>query len=79
MIMKRDAPETDDVDLLRPRDVARRIGCSESHVRRLINIGELTVIDISVPGSSSTKYRVTHESLADYIARRTDGGRAAAQ
>jgi excisionase family DNA binding protein len=49
--------------------VAEQLGCSRAHVYRLIAAGELHKIDISSPGSKTSKTRVPHTALAAYLAR----------
>lgn len=52
--------------------------CSKMHVYRLIAAGELRAVDTATPGASRSKTRVRSDDLADYIERKTRGGRAAA-
>lgn len=52
-------------DLLRPTEVAKRLGVSRQHVYKLIRIGVMPVVRVS-PGCP----RVTPEDLAEYIKRR---------
>jgi len=46
-------------------------GCSDMHVYRLIEAGELRAVDISTPGAERPKLRVRSDDLADYIERNT--------
>jgi excisionase family DNA binding protein len=55
--------------------VARRLNCSRVHVYRLIAKGSLTAIDISVPGSTRSRRRVTEEELQLYMNKAAMGGR----
>lgn len=54
--------------LLTIAQAAERLGCSESHVYRLIASGALPVADISTPGSRQPKSRVPEDDLAAYVA-----------
>lgn len=53
--------------LLTVKAVAEQLGCSETHIYRLIKAGSLRVIDISEPGSSRSKLRITGEEIRRYI------------
>jgi len=55
--------------LLKPKDAAAQIGCSESHVRRLMADGELDISDIARPGSRRSKMRVPSTSVLAYMRR----------
>jgi excisionase family DNA binding protein len=50
---------------------AGRLGCSETHVYRLIAAGVLRAVDIAIPGAGRSKTRVRADDLADYINRQT--------
>jgi excisionase family DNA binding protein len=50
--------------------VAERLGCSDSHVYRLIAVGELDAIDIAQPGARKAKTRVSEANLDAYIESR---------
>jgi excisionase family DNA binding protein len=64
--------------LLHPvAETAKRLGCSEMHVYRLIAAGELAVVDIASPTSTRSKTRIRDDDLADYIDRRTRRARTA--
>ena len=52
---------------------AGHLGCSPTHVYRLIAAGELRTVDIAMPGAGRTKTRVRGDDLADYIDRKTRG------
>ncbi len=52
---------------------AEKLGCSEMHVYRLIAAGELTAVDIAIPGAGRTKTRIRSDDLADYIDRKSRG------
>lgn len=56
---------------------AAELGCSESHVYRLIAAGELRAVDIGTPGSTRAKTRVRADDIAAYIERRTPKNRTA--
>jgi len=61
-----------DVRLLTPKETGVRLGgASENHVYRLIAVGALRAVDISLPGSRRSKTRVREDDLAAYIERRT--------
>jgi excisionase family DNA binding protein len=51
--------------------VAAELGCSDMHVYRLIERGELPVVDISQPGARRSKTRVRADQLTKYIEART--------
>jgi len=53
---------------------AKHLGCSDTHIYRLIAAGELRAVDISAPGSRRTKTRIRADDLARYIERQTRGG-----
>ncbi|MER5622464.1 helix-turn-helix domain-containing protein [Streptosporangium sp. NPDC002544] len=55
--------------LLKPKDAAGQLGCSESHVRRLMAAGELAFSDIAMPGARRSKMRVPSTSVLDYMRR----------
>lgn len=55
--------------LLRPKDAALRMGCSESHVRRLMADGDLDVSDIARSGSRISKMRIPSTSVTAYMRR----------
>lgn len=54
--------------VLTPAEVAELLSCSRNHVYRLISSGAFPVVDISVPGSKSTKLRVLRSDLDEYLA-----------
>ena len=47
--------------------VAQRLGCSRSHVFRLIAKREIAAVNIAIPGRLRTRNRITEESVAEYI------------
>ncbi|GAA1065241.1 hypothetical protein GCM10009574_028540 [Streptomyces asiaticus] len=53
-------------DYLTTGQVARRIGSTPQHVRRLITSGRLAAIDIAV-GAERPRFRVAETSVADYL------------
>ncbi|MEV7006817.1 helix-turn-helix domain-containing protein [Streptosporangium sp. NPDC051022] len=55
--------------LLKPKEAAQRMGCSESHVRRLMADGELTVSDIARAGARQSKSRIPSTSVLAYMRR----------
>jgi excisionase family DNA binding protein len=67
------APHTDQVLLLTLRQAGEQLGCSVSHVRRLICRGELRVVDLAGPGSTRAKLRVRSDDLAHFVDNRTQG------
>lgn len=67
-----------DVELHSVVRVSEILECSDMHVYRLIANGELRAVDIANPGAGRSKTRVRSDDLADYIERKTRGGRAAA-
>jgi excisionase family DNA binding protein len=52
-------------------EAAKRMGCSDMHVYRLIAAGELPTLDIATPGAGRSKSRIRSDDLADYIERKT--------
>jgi excisionase family DNA binding protein len=59
------------VELFPPAEVAKRLGCSEPHIYRLVEAGALRAVDISQPGSRRSKTRIRSDDLAAYIEERT--------
>lgn len=53
-------------DYLTTGQVARRIGSTPQHVRRLITSGRLAAIDIAA-GAERPRFRVAETSVADYL------------
>ena len=49
------------------------------HICRLCRTGELSAVDVSVPGSSRPKYAIPTESVEDYERRHTFGTRQPAK
>jgi excisionase family DNA binding protein len=58
-------------ELLKIAAVAARLGCSDMHVYRLIEAGELPAVDISQPGSRRSKTRVRSDHIDAYISKKT--------
>ncbi len=55
--------------LLSVATVARRLEVSRMHVYRLIESGELEILDIASPGSKQPKTRIRESVLAAYVER----------
>jgi excisionase family DNA binding protein len=72
-IKSRSKQEPQDVTLYSVTEAAKRMGCSDMHVYRLIAAGELAIIDIATPGAGRTKTRIRSDDLAGYIERKTRG------
>lgn len=53
--------------LLSIPEVAALLSCSRWHVYKLINTGEIPVVDIAAPGSTSTITRVREDDLERYV------------
>lgn len=53
-------------DYLTTGQVARRIGSTPQHVRRLISSGRLAAIDIAA-GTERPRFRVSETAVADYL------------
>lgn len=54
-------------------EAAKILGCSGMHVYRLIAAGELTAVDIAMPGAGRSKTRLRSDDLGAYIERKTHG------
>ena len=66
----------DDIRLYTIPETAGRLGgCSAMHVYRLIRAGELDAVDIAMPGAGRSKTRIRSDDLAEYIDRKTQGGK----
>ena len=50
---------------------AERLGCSEMHIYRLVSLGELSAVDISLKGAGKSKTRIRSDELDAYIESRT--------
>ncbi len=61
------------VNLLRTSQAASFLSCSRFHLAHLIRAGQLTVVDVRVPGHQRPRWRVPRASLERFILRRTDG------
>ena len=59
------------VSLLTIAGAAARLGCSDAHVYRLIEAGELDAVDISQPGAKRSKTRVRSDAVDSYIKAHT--------
>jgi excisionase family DNA binding protein len=57
--------------LLTIKTAADRLGCSITHVYRLIAAGHLRAVDISPPGSGRTKTRIRDDDMGEYIEKQT--------
>jgi excisionase family DNA binding protein len=58
--------------LLKPSEVAARLAISERAVRRLIETGKLSAINVSEnPEGPKPRYRVTREAMEEFITART--------
>jgi excisionase family DNA binding protein len=66
-----DTPSAELTPVLSVVEAAEFLSCSRWHVYRLIEAGELTAIDISTPGSATSKTRIRQSDLSDYLARAT--------
>lgn len=64
------------VQLLTIREAADRLRCSPNHIYRLIALGRLRAVDVSLPGSLRSKTRIREDDLATYV--KTAGGDAGA-
>jgi excisionase family DNA binding protein len=56
-------------NLLSVDEVAEALGCSKMHVHRLVQAGSLTPVNISVPGTSKTRFRFTTAELQAFYER----------
>jgi excisionase family DNA binding protein len=70
-VPSRKAVVTDRPPILTVPGAAGQLGCSETHIYRLIAKGELRAVDIAMPGSGKSKTRVRADDLAAYIDRQT--------
>lgn len=60
------------VRLFTPKEAGVHLGgASENHVYRLIALGQIRSVDISLPGSRKSKTRVREDDLAAYIEKQT--------
>lgn len=53
-----------------PRALAKQLGTSPDRVVDLIHSGELLAIDIRGPGSRRATWRISRESIDDFVRRR---------
>lgn len=65
------------VTLLTIGDAAARLGCSDTHIYRLLHAGDLRAVDIAGPGARRTKTRVRSDDLAAYVEQQTRARRNA--
>ncbi len=62
------------VRLFTPKEAGVQLGgASENHIYRLVALGELRSVDISLPGSRRSKTRIREDDLAAYVEKRTNG------
>ena len=59
-----------DKPTLRPDEVARLLGCSDEHVRHLIEEGSLAAVDVKCIGSCRPAHRIVQASLVEFVQRR---------
>ena len=55
---------------LRPDEVARLLGCSDEHVRHLIEEGSLAAVDIKCIGANRPAHRIVQASVVEFVAKR---------
>lgn len=48
-------------------EVAEALRCSRAHVYRLISIGSIAAVDISIPGARKSKARIPADELRRFI------------
>ena len=60
-----------DKPTLRPDEVARLLGCSNEHVRHLIEEGSLAAMDIKSTGAGKPAHRVMQASVVKFMQKRT--------
>ncbi len=75
-----EAPPPPTLELLTTRQVARVLGCSYEHARRLLALGVVPVLDVALPGAAKRAPRVRAADLAGYLAgtARTEPGERSA-
>lgn len=52
---------------LRPDEVARLLGCSDEHVRHLIEEGSLAAVDVRCAGTSRPAHRIVQASVVEFV------------
>jgi excisionase family DNA binding protein len=63
------------------KEAAQILGCSDMHVYRLIAAGDLSAVNIAMPGATGarkSKTRIRSDELAAYIERKTRSRSSAA-
>ena len=55
---------------LRPDETARMLGCSEVHIRHLIEEGTLAAVDIRSAICRKPSLRISRQSLVEFIQKR---------
>lgn len=55
---------------LRPDEVARLLGCSDEHVRHLIEEGSLAAVDVRCAGTSRPAHRIVQASVVEFVQQR---------
>lgn len=57
--------------LLTVKQAAARLSISETHCYDLIGSEALAAVDVRHPGAQKAAYRVTEQSVADFVEKRT--------
>jgi len=57
--------------MLRIEQVAKRLGCSVNHARRLVRSGAITPVSIGLPGAKRQTIRVEEAELLRYVEAQT--------
>jgi excisionase family DNA binding protein len=70
-VPSRKAVAADRPPVLTVPGAAGQLGCSETHIYRLVAAGLLRAVDIATPGSGRSKTRIRADDLAAYIERQT--------
>ena len=55
---------------LRPDEVAQLLGCSDEHVRHLIEEGSLAAVDVRCAGTSRPAHRIVQASVVEFVQQR---------
>lgn len=58
------------VAMLTPPTIGRRFGVSPEKVLAWIASGELAAVDLASPGSTRSRWKISEEALAEFLARR---------